>query len=178
MVKDQNCKQNTHKQKRYLPKNFHSRSNFVIHSGLKTFSSFTMTSLVADVTKDANSRVHVVFEEEDLAFEEELLRNPHSLKSWLRYIEAREDAPSTKVNMLYERALKELPGSYKLWYRYLRVRRLQGKFFFQTEDLTLSKPKERLLQHLKKLFIFLFRVQHKSSFLITLLQVQLPSLED
>ena len=64
------------------------------------------TSLVADVTKDVNTRVNVVFEEEDLPFEEELLRNPHSLKAWLRYIEAREDAPNSKLNLLYERALK------------------------------------------------------------------------
>ena len=61
----------------------------------------------------------------DLPFEEELLRNPHSLKSWLRYIESREDAPPRTINLLYERALRELPGSYKLWYKYLTVKREQ-----------------------------------------------------
>merc|ERR1712223_919684 len=61
----------------------------------------------------------------DVPFEEEILRNPHSLKAWLRYIDSREDSSSSKLNVLYERALKELPGSYKLWYRYLRLRRLQ-----------------------------------------------------
>ena len=63
----------------------------------------------------------------DLPFEEELLRNPHSLKSWLRYIESREDAPAKQMNILYERALRELPGSYKLWYKYLTVKREQVK---------------------------------------------------
>ena len=61
----------------------------------------------------------------DLPFEEELLRNPHSLKSWLRYIESREDAAPRTINLLYERALRELPGSYKLWYKYLTVKREQ-----------------------------------------------------
>ncbi len=70
--------------------------------------------------------VHVVFNEEDLPFEEELLRNPHSLKAWFRYIEAKQPtASNTVINMIYERALKELPGSYKLWYNYLRLRRSQ-----------------------------------------------------
>ena len=30
------------------------------------------------------NEVHVTFDEEDLPFEEELLRNPKSLKGWLR----------------------------------------------------------------------------------------------
>ena len=74
------------------------------------------------------SAPHVVFNEGDLNFEEELLRNPHSLKSWLRYAAYKEDdakAGAKAVNMVYERALKELPGSYKMWYKYLRLRRKQ-----------------------------------------------------
>ncbi|KAJ4833904.1 hypothetical protein Tsubulata_032938, partial [Turnera subulata] len=39
----------------------------------------------------------------DLMYEEEVLRNPFSLKMWWRYL----------------RALKALPGSYKLWHAYL-----------------------------------------------------------
>ena len=66
----------------------------------------------------------------DLPFEEELLRNPHSLKSWLRYIESREDAGPKILNLLYERAIKELPGSFKLWHKYLTVRREQVRTFF------------------------------------------------
>ena len=112
-----------------------------------------MTSLVADVTKDHDSRVHVVFEEEDLPFEEELLRNPHSLKAWLRYIEAREEAPTSKINLLYERGLKELPGSYKLWYRYLRLRRLQVRNRCVTDPMheQVSNAFERALVFMHKM---------------------------
>lgn len=52
--------------------------------------------------------------EEDLAYEEELLRNPYNVKMWLRYIDARKGAPMKKRHVLYERALQALPGSYKV----------------------------------------------------------------
>lgn len=52
--------------------------------------------------------------EEDLLYEEELLRNPYALKMWWRYIMARMDAPAKRRYLLYERALKALPGSYKV----------------------------------------------------------------
>lgn len=58
--------------------------------------------------------------EEDLVYEEEILRNPFTLKLWWRYLVARRDAPFEKKAILYERAVKALPGSYKLWYAYLR----------------------------------------------------------
>ncbi|XP_074655253.1 pre-mRNA-splicing factor SYF1-like [Tubulanus polymorphus] len=70
---------------------------------------------------------HMIFEEDDLPFEEEILRNPYTVKCWLRYIEYKKDAPKAVINLIYERALKELPGSYKLWYNYLRLRRRQVK---------------------------------------------------
>ncbi|KAF5475606.1 hypothetical protein F2P56_007398 [Juglans regia] len=60
--------------------------------------------------------------QEDLLYEEEVLRNPFSLKLWWRYLIARSDAPFKKRFVIYERALKALPGSYKLWYAYLRER--------------------------------------------------------
>ncbi|CAJ2634310.1 unnamed protein product [Trifolium pratense] len=60
--------------------------------------------------------------ENDLVYEEELLRNPFSLKLWWRYLIARSDSPFKKRFVIYERALKALPGSYKLWHAYLRER--------------------------------------------------------
>ncbi|VFQ63782.1 unnamed protein product [Cuscuta campestris] len=60
--------------------------------------------------------------ENDLPYEEELLRNPFSLKLWWRYLVARADSPFKKRSIIYERALKALPGSYKLWQAYLRER--------------------------------------------------------
>ena len=49
----------------------------------------------------------------DLLYEEEILRNPYSLRMWLRYIEARKDAPDKRRFLLFERAIQKLPGSYK-----------------------------------------------------------------
>ncbi|MCL7025668.1 hypothetical protein MKW94_007057 [Papaver nudicaule] len=60
--------------------------------------------------------------QDDLLYEEEILRNPFSLKLWWRYLNARSESPFNKRSVLYERALKALPGSYKLWYAYLRER--------------------------------------------------------
>lgn len=60
--------------------------------------------------------------EEDLPYEEEILRNPFSLKLWWRYLVAKAGAPFGKRSIIYERALKALPGSYKLWHAYLRER--------------------------------------------------------
>ena len=50
---------------------------------------------------------------EDLLYEEELLRNPYSLRMWWRYLEDRKGSPLKKRFLLYERALSSLPGSYK-----------------------------------------------------------------
>jgi hypothetical protein len=52
--------------------------------------------------------------EDDLLYEEELLRNPYSLKMWWRYIQARADASERRRHLLFERALRALPGSYKV----------------------------------------------------------------
>ncbi|XP_050403094.1 pre-mRNA-splicing factor SYF1 [Patella vulgata] len=69
----------------------------------------------------------IFFEEDDLPYEEDILRNPFSVKCWLRYIEHKSASPKSIINVIYERALKELPGSYKLWYNYLKLRRSQVK---------------------------------------------------
>jgi len=76
--------------------------------------------------------------DEDMPFEEELLRNPYSVKTWCRYLASRGVAcfgddgldpssasltsPSStpgRRRVLFERAIKALPGSYKLWHAYL-----------------------------------------------------------
>ncbi|XP_072382235.1 pre-mRNA-splicing factor syf1 homolog [Diabrotica undecimpunctata] len=79
--------------------------------------------------KPANEteNMEITFCDEDLPYEEEILRNPYSVKHWLRYIDHKKTAPNNGVNIIFERALKELPGSYKLWYNYLRTRRNQIK---------------------------------------------------
>ncbi|TFJ86981.1 hypothetical protein NSK_001315 [Nannochloropsis salina CCMP1776] len=64
-------------------------------------------------------------DEQDAEFEEEIARNPFSLKSWLRYLNAKTQAKPVKRYLIYERALKFLPGSYKLWWAYLQERKEQ-----------------------------------------------------
>mmetsp|Transcript_19169 Transcript_19169/g.31375 ORF Transcript_19169/g.31375 Transcript_19169/m.31375 type:complete len:872 (-) Transcript_19169:255-2870(-) len=61
----------------------------------------------------------------NLLYEEEILRNPFSLKLWWRYLQAMKGSTPRHRNVLYERSLKQLPGSYKLWRAYLRERREQ-----------------------------------------------------
>lgn len=68
---------------------------------------------------------NLIIEEEDLAYEEEILRNPYSVKCWSRYLVHKKASPKSILNLVYERALKELPGSYKLWYTYLKECRKQ-----------------------------------------------------
>jgi pre-mRNA-splicing factor SYF1 len=61
--------------------------------------------------------------DDDLPFEEDVLRNAGSLRSWWRYLQFKSDAPPKVRYLLFERALKELPGSYKLWFNYLQERK-------------------------------------------------------
>ncbi|XP_045203954.2 pre-mRNA-splicing factor SYF1-like isoform X2 [Mercenaria mercenaria] len=82
---------------------------------------------------DRNTLKNIFFEEDDLPFEEDILRNPFTVKCWLRYIEHKKDSGASALNVIYERALKELPGSYKLWYSYLKLRRLQVRGMCITE---------------------------------------------
>nr|XP_045010103.1 pre-mRNA-splicing factor SYF1-like [Jaculus jaculus] len=98
-----------------------------------------------------SEREDLVFEEEDLPYEEEIMQNPFSVKCWLRYIEFKQGAPKPRLNQLYERALKLLPCSYKLWYRYLKARRAQVKHLCVTdpayEDVNNCHKRALLFMH-------------------------------
>jgi pre-mRNA-splicing factor SYF1 len=52
-------------------------------------------------------------------YEEELMRNPYSVKTWWNYIHFNTDQPAALRFSIYERALSHLPRSYKLWHAYL-----------------------------------------------------------
>lgn len=52
--------------------------------------------------------------DDDLLFEEDVLRSPYSVKAWTRYLDARRTVPLPRRRVLYERALAALPGSYKV----------------------------------------------------------------
>ena len=43
-----------------------------------------------DTSGQRQEPMHLVLNEDDLAFEEEILRNPHSIKPWIRYIGKQE----------------------------------------------------------------------------------------
>eukprot|EP00898_Chlorokybus_atmophyticus_P007007 jgi/Chlat1/7307/Chrsp58S06932 len=92
-------------------------------------------------------------DEADLAYEEELLRNPFALKTWWRYLHARKDAPPRKRQLIYERALKALPGSYKLWYAYLKERRaaVRGLCITHQSYASLNNTYERALVTMHKM---------------------------
>eukprot|EP00742_Colponemidia_sp_Colp-10_P004229 GILJ01004512.1.p1 GENE.GILJ01004512.1~~GILJ01004512.1.p1 ORF type:complete len:874 (-),score=189.95 GILJ01004512.1:763-3384(-) len=64
-----------------------------------------------------------IVRETDVAYEEEIRRNPFSLKLWWRYLDAKRKSPPKIRQTIYERSLKYLPGSYKLWFHYLKERR-------------------------------------------------------
>ena len=53
---------------------------------------------------------HKPWQESDIQYEEDLLRNNFSVKSWLRYLEHKKSAPPAVRFMIFERSLKELPG--------------------------------------------------------------------
>ncbi|RKP38467.1 hypothetical protein BJ085DRAFT_23335 [Dimargaris cristalligena] len=65
---------------------------------------------------------HIRIPDDDLAFEDDIVRNPNTLRCWLRYLDHKADAPISHRVFLYERAVHELPGSYKLWKAYLDLR--------------------------------------------------------
>ncbi|CAI0442831.1 unnamed protein product [Linum tenue] len=91
--------------------------------------------------------------QDDLPYEEELLRNPFSLKLWWRYLVARREAPFKKRFIIYERALKALPGSYKLWHAYLteRLDVVRNLPITHSEYRTLNNTFERALVTMHKM---------------------------
>ncbi|XP_014772269.1 pre-mRNA-splicing factor SYF1 [Octopus bimaculoides] len=95
----------------------------------------------------------IYFEEDDLPYEEDILRNPYSVKCWLRYIEHKKEAPKNVINMIYERAIKEMPGSYKLWYNYLklRCRQIRGRCISDPAHDDVANAYERSLVFMHKM---------------------------
>jgi hypothetical protein len=49
-------------------------------------------------------------QEEDVEFEENILRNAYSVKAWLRYLDHKPLSKRGARFVIYERALRELPG--------------------------------------------------------------------
>ncbi|KAL1976058.1 hypothetical protein VTN31DRAFT_4450 [Thermomyces dupontii] len=65
----------------------------------------------------------------DVVYEQDILRDPYSVKPWLSYIEHKQEHGSLyEQAFVMERACRQLPRSYKLWKMYLefRVNHLRG----------------------------------------------------
>ncbi|KAI6227241.1 hypothetical protein M3Y95_00705900 [Aphelenchoides besseyi] len=78
-----------------------------------------------DVAETRRDFTKMILEEEDIPYEEDITRNPGSLRPWQRLIEHKIKTKSEphQVRIVYERALAIFNRSYKLWYSYLKYRR-------------------------------------------------------
>ena len=88
-----------------------------------------------------------------IKFENDILRNPFHLKTWLQYINSISNINSTTRFIIFERALKYLPRSYKLWVLYLSEvsNRLKGKKITDKRYHGLKSLYERSLVHMNKM---------------------------
>ncbi|EEH10089.1 pre-mRNA-splicing factor syf1 [Histoplasma capsulatum G186AR] len=67
---------------------------------------------------------------DDTVYEQDILRDPHSITPWLSYIEFKhQQGNSYEQAFVMERACRQLPRSYKLWKMYLefRMKHLRGR---------------------------------------------------
>lgn len=90
---------------------------------------------------------------EDLSYEEDILRNPYSFKTWWFYLEFKHDAAPEVRNLIFERALSKLPRSYKLWFKYINERMAQVKDLCVTDVAyeQVNSTYERALVHMHKM---------------------------
>ena len=97
--------------------------------------------------------LNIIIEADDLPYEEELLRNPGSVKQWLRYIDHKKGNDPKQLNIIYERALQQLPGSYKLWHQYLalRMKQVKGKCIIDPDFEAVNNTFERSLVFMHKM---------------------------
>lgn len=51
-------------------------------------------------------------QEDDIQYEEDIMRNMFNVKSWLRYLDHKKSASPLVRFLIYERAVKELPGRF------------------------------------------------------------------
>ncbi|ANB14542.1 Syf1p [Sugiyamaella lignohabitans] len=63
-----------------------------------------------------------LIQEDDILYEQEILKQPGELGPWLRYLEFTADAPISKRIFVFERACDLFKRSYKLWKMYLDIR--------------------------------------------------------
>lgn len=89
----------------------------------------------------------------DFQFEEELRRNPYSVRTWWAYAHSKKDQLPILRFAVYERALSHVPRSYKLWHAYLLDRKDHLRNCAPTSkkfDLLVATF-ERALTHMNKM---------------------------
>lgn len=86
-------------------------------------------------------------------YEEELLRNPYSFRTWWQYLQSQSDSPHEVRCNIYRRALGYLPGSYKLWNNFLLERRSQcdGRFITEFIYSEVNEDYELCLTYMHKM---------------------------
>lgn len=98
----------------------------------------------------------------DIAYEQDILRNPYTLSSWLRYIEHKADAAIHERVFVLERACNDLKRSYKLWKMYLDLRREHVETLnpvkFEDEYAKVNECFERSLILLNKVYSLILDV--------------------
>ena len=102
------------------------------------------------------TRLSPVQNDEDIPFEEDILRNQYSVRHWLRYVEHKKESKlstNEQVFMIYERALKVLPGSYKIWFQYLQFKHqlLKKRPIYDESYEDLNNTYERSLVFMNKM---------------------------
>lgn len=79
------------------------------------------------VTKDnprtESEKPPYLISSDDVVYEQDILRNPDSIKPWLVYVDHKlQSGCLLEQVFVLERACKQLPRSYKLWKLYLELR--------------------------------------------------------
>ncbi|KAH6579510.1 hypothetical protein BASA61_010192 [Batrachochytrium salamandrivorans] len=79
---------------------------------------------LAQAKREAVNALMVQIPQQDLLYEEDCIRHPFTIKSWIRYSThlTTRKASFDSIVFVLERAVKELPGCYKLWKKYLDFR--------------------------------------------------------
>ena len=99
------------------------------------------------------SSVDALSDLQDQGYENEVSRNPYSLKSWLKYLDFKKEASCAVRFKLFERSLKYLPRSYKLWHLYLKEKahKVRNLCITNKKYDALTKLYEKCLVHLHKM---------------------------
>ncbi|KAJ1518025.1 hypothetical protein HMI54_003006 [Coelomomyces lativittatus] len=108
--------------------------------------------------------------EDDIAFENDLIRNPYTTRPWLRYLDHKlgylDRIPESHYIILFERAVKTLPGSYRLWKHYLewcktRIRKMKGlEKDLEATRITGAFKRALLILHKKSQFVTCLRIAY------------------